>query len=943
MNQPPIFSLCRVFPLRDKRARIRWKDEATTAAQFDWSKFSAYGLIADGFAVIDFDDQKSRAIWPEGNLAHFCALDGLTVEELIRRAPVVKTPHGFHLIVDEDEAIDQNQGFRLPDGTPTEIDVRAHGKGYIVGPGSSFRSDRDNAAAHPDEPVGTILRYQPLFYEWPRKLPSLQSLLPSVYSIVTAQNRPSLGFAAPVSIAQNAEPQGIRFSPEVRHGAFDGSHNWIPRDWKSGLSMMRTAEKGTRHWIMIGCARYLWRYRNRSQFDAMLAEYWDAARETGYPDRDIQHILDDFVGAKIERDQSQVLAAVTARTETASPDQSKAPQSIAPEPSAPSSAEPKFILSRKGDEIVLCEENLRLAIRSGKLKVDDFVIDFRGELVHLPSRAEQKEGKLSAHSASYEATAVLVGRIDRFFGGSMRTRSVFLPIAIDEIGKVATESLAPEFFAAITSPGSTASTEELVRRMGVDPNPQVVRWVEACLLQSLRRMLRPAAPLENILLLWGPQRTRKSTFVPSLFDPSYLSAETGEYEDGWSYTDTLAGDLKDEQAVGQRVKSKFALEIPELTAFRRTKDIGALRDVITRTHDSYRAPYAKKPEKQPRTCTFVGTSNEEPELGDQYGNRRFCVVNVRRPIDTSWIVEHRVEIWRGLYQTLKASPKRAVLSAEEQAEKEKSLETNAFLAIPYFAEICDALKQIGDSTSNEVLPLTDILRELTTEKEGPHLPNTELVRRAVYDILRHLGAKRRPGRYPTFTFGAMQRETLALWMSADADQVTASPEPSAPEDPIEAAINKPIPDDHIPWSVQCDLDNLRKSNEDLLAENVRLQNELFELKYSGISSPEAKVPENATEEITPPPPTSPIAPEIDRYSPVGTVSRLIFWWAAICAEYSIAVPQFDTCRVTTWRAALDRVNKIIVATANARGPDGMKREILTELQTRRDEIEKETR
>lgn len=936
MNQPPIFSLCRVFPLRDKRARIRWKDEATTAAQFDWAKFSAYGLIADGFAVIDFDDQKSRAIWPEGNLAHFCALDGLTADELIRRAPVVKTPHGFHLIVAEDEAIDQNQGFRLPDGTPTEIDVRAQGKGYIVGPGSSFRSDRDNAAAHPDEPVGTILRYQPLFYEWPRKLPSLQSLLPSVYQIVTSPNRPSLGFAALVTMAQNAEadePKGIRFSPEVRHGAFDGSHNWIPRDWRSGLTMMRTAEKGSRHWIMVGCARYLWRYRNRSQFEEMLAEYWDAARETGYPDRDIQHILDDFVGAKIERDQSQVLAAVTARTETSSP-------AIAPEPSAPSSGEPKFILSRKGDEIVLCEENLRLAIRSGKLKVDDFVIDFRGELVHLPSRAEQKEGKLSAHSASYEATAVLVGRIDRFFGGSMRTRSVFLPIAIDEIGKIATESLAPEFFAAITSPGSTASIEELVRRMGVDPDPQVVRWVEACLLQALRRMLRPAAPLENILLLWGPQRTRKSTFVPSLFDPSYLSAETGEYEDGWSYTDTLAGDLKDELAVGQRVKSKFALEIPELTAFRRTKDIGALRDVITRTHDSYRAPYAKKPEKQPRTCTFVGTSNEEPELGDQYGNRRFCVVNVRRPIDTTWIVEHRVEIWRGLYQTLKASPKRAVLSAEEQAEKEKSLETNAFLAIPYFAEICDALKQIGDSTSNEVLPLTDILRELTTEKEGPHLQNTELVRRAVYDILRHLGAKRRPGRYPTFIFGEMQRETLAIWMSAEIDQAK-SQEPSAPDDPIAAAINQPIPDDHIPWSVQCDLENLRKSNEELLKENVRLRDKLLELRHSG--EPEERVPDKPSEEVAPPTKTSPTAPHIDRYSPVGTISNLLFWWSAICAESQIAVPEFDTCRVFNWRSALDRVNKIIAATTNARGPDGMKRKILSELRARREEIEKEAR
>ena len=806
MLRPPVPSSARVFPLfKDKRATLRWKAAAGPASEYDFLRSNAYGLIADGFAVIDFDDLKSRAIWPEGNLAHFCAVDGLTPEALAQRAPMVKTPHGYHLIVAEDPAIDQNQGFRLPDGTPTEIDVRAHGKGYVVGPGSIFRSNRENAAKHPDEPMGSILRYQPLYERWPDELPSLRDLLPTVYAIVTSRapasaSSPALALSPPTSTTPSTSTpaptsptssSGIQFSPSAKSGRYDGSHNWIPRDWASGLREMRSAEKGTRHWIMVGCARYLWRYRNRPQYDTMLDEYWAAARETGYSDRDIQHLLDDFVGSKLEQDHAAVAATIAART-ASEPSVPATPD----EPDEPATDDaPKFILTKKGDEVVKCEANLRIAIQRGIIKTDDFAINCRGELVHYPTRDLQRAGKITAHAADYEASAIMVERIDRFFGGSMRTRSVLLPIAAEEIGKKRTESLAPDFFQAITSSGPSVSIAELVDRMGVDSRPQVVRWVEACLLQALRRMLRPGAPLENILLLWGAQRTHKTTFIPALFDPSFTDAASAEYMEGWSFTDTLCGDLRDEQAVGQRCKAKFALEIPELTAFRRTRDVGALRDVITRTHDSYRAPYGRRPEKQARTCTFVGTSNEEPELGDQYGNRRFCVIRIARPIDTSWIVEHRTEIWRGLYQVLQADPLRAVLTAEEQAEKEKSLEPNTFMAIPYFGEICEAVDAVACRASGrQYLCLTEITKELTVEQGGPHLQNTDLLRRAIGDVLRHLGATRRAGRYPTYVWGALQRGKLDAWMSSS-EESPAVDEPSAmpAQTPTPAPTQTPTP------------------------------------------------------------------------------------------------------------------------------------------------------
>ena len=908
MNQPPIPADSRVFPLQTKAAKIRWKDLAIPANQVNWPALTAYGLIAAGFIVVDFDDLASRCAFENGNFRFFLEQDGWTLQQYLATVPSVKTPHGYHSFFAEDAQICQGQGFPFKDGQSSFVDIRAQGRGYVVGPGSTFKSDRANAAKHPNEPVGSILQYEPLYKRWPATLPSLRSILPTLYAIVTKKEC-SLHAIPPQPVPAEISSNGIVFRESIKKPAisspFDGRDNWRPAKWEDGLLELRNAKEGQRHSIAAGVDRFLWRYSNKSTYQTRENEFITAAEACGLKPDEIAHILRDFVGAKVEAEQK---AAASGLMQYAAPTAQylAAPKTEKPVSAVPAAPEEvQFIMNGKGDKIVQCEENLRTAIRNGLIDVSDLCIDFRGDLVHIPSREASRNGQMSAHCAQYEATAVLVGRIDRFFGGSMQTRSKFLPIAVDEIGQVATESLAPEFFAAITSPGPTKPVSDLVARMGIDATPQIIRWIEACLLQALRRMLKPASPLENILLLWGPQRTHKSTFVPSLFDPSYVSAETGEYKDDWSYTDTLSCDLKDEQIVGQRVKSKFALEIPELTAFRRTKDVGALRDVITRTHDSYRAPYAKQPEKQPRTCTFIGTSNEEPELGDQYGNRRFCVVKVARTIDTSWICENRVEIWRGLYQTLKACPKKAVLSVEEQAEKEKSLETNSFLAIPFFAEICDALKSLSDSTSNEVLPLTDILRELTTEKDGPHLPNTDYLRRAVADILRHLHAQRRPGRYPTYVFGDLQRSTLKAWMDTDGKE---------PAEDSEQQLMR------------------------LKAENERLRNQLAAMQNS-ITAP---LPESAPAAYTTPDApknVSPIAPAVDRYSPFATIDRIMIWFYRICAEYAVTVPAHrKISESTTWKGCLDAINRMIKDCANAPGPEMAKNEIIGELKTAQNEV-----
>src|SRR5699024_9069499 len=44
---------------------------------------------------------------------------------------------------------------------------------------------------------------------------------------------------------------------------------------------------------------------------------------------------------------------------------------------------------------------------------------------------------------------------------------------------------------------------------------------------------------------------------------------------------------------------------------------------ISATEDRFRVAYGDAPQKYPRTCVFMGTSNDERYLKDKTGNRRF--------------------------------------------------------------------------------------------------------------------------------------------------------------------------------------------------------------------------------------------------------------------------------------------------------------------------------
>jgi predicted P-loop ATPase len=70
------------------------------------------------------------------------------------------------------------------------------------------------------------------------------------------------------------------------------------------------------------------------------------------------------------------------------------------------------------------------------------------------------------------------------------------------------------------------------------------------------------------------------------------------------------------------LRGKLVIEVSEMHAYSRAAT-AHLKAFISRTHEKYRQPYARRETTEPRQCTFICTTNENTYLRDATGGRRF--------------------------------------------------------------------------------------------------------------------------------------------------------------------------------------------------------------------------------------------------------------------------------------------------------------------------------
>lgn len=177
-----------------------------------------------------------------------------------------------------------------------------------------------------------------------------------------------------------------------------------------------------------------------------------------------------------------------------------------------------------------------------------------------------------------------------------------------------------------------------------DNSPRLERWAVGYLgaadtplnrafgslwmISAVARVMRPGCKVDHMLILEGPQGTKKS---------SALKALAGEQ---W-FTDELA-EIGSKDAA-QQMRGVWVIEIAELDAISRA-EVSRIKAFLTRTVDRYRPPYERYVIDVPRQCVFAGSVNPDTYLRDETGNRRFWPVRcgainldaLRRDRDQLW-------------------------------------------------------------------------------------------------------------------------------------------------------------------------------------------------------------------------------------------------------------------------------------------------------------------
>lgn len=157
--------------------------------------------------------------------------------------------------------------------------------------------------------------------------------------------------------------------------------------------------------------------------------------------------------------------------------------------------------------------------------------------------------------------------------------------------------------------------ECLIHLTGCDDTPYTREVSRLLFAGGIHRAYRPGCKFDDVPVLVGRQGGGKSALVRllALEDEFFREVKTFEGADG---VEALNGG--------------WIIEIPEMLATARAKEVELVKAYITRQQDTYRVPYDRYVQSLPRQCIFVGTTNNATFLVDRTGNRRFYPINCKK-------------------------------------------------------------------------------------------------------------------------------------------------------------------------------------------------------------------------------------------------------------------------------------------------------------------------
>ena len=205
--------------------------------------------------------------------------------------------------------------------------------------------------------------------------------------------------------------------------------------------------------------------------------------------------------------------------------------------------------------------------------------------------------------------------------------------------------------------------------LGADDNVYVREATALWLRAAIARVYIPGCKFDYVPVISGPAGIGKSTMMSKIGVKWFSDSLTFE-------------DMKDKTAA-EKLQGVWIHEISELKGMRKM-DVETIKAFISRQNDLYRPAYGKRAEEHPRSCVFIGTSNDGNYLKDVTGNRRFWPITVTGAgLMSPWdLTEDDVnQVWAEVYATFKDIGAKSLYLGKEATKlaveaQEAALETD---------------------------------------------------------------------------------------------------------------------------------------------------------------------------------------------------------------------------------------------------------------------------
>jgi hypothetical protein len=139
---------------------------------------------------------------------------------------------------------------------------------------------------------------------------------------------------------------------------------------------------------------------------------------------------------------------------------------------------------------------------------------------------------------------------------------------------------------------------------------------------------------QGILILAGPQNTRKSTWIECLL-PQEASA----------CNSVTPSSMRDTLEMQRALAGAFILNIDEVDEVLEKIGLSDFKNVLTQERDTYRVMYTAQFKSYPRAAGFFGTTNKHTLRLDKTGNRRFWIIPVMECDATKIVESDYQQLW----------------------------------------------------------------------------------------------------------------------------------------------------------------------------------------------------------------------------------------------------------------------------------------------------------